>query len=89
MIFRPRKRRFLLALTALTLIAGGMAVRLARAEADAMAIAPDRGSAGMARVLREIRTRASLASVVAHPDDEDGGMLVWNTRGLEIGRAHV
>ena len=82
MIFRPRKRRFLLALTALTLIAGGTAVRLARAEADGMPIAPDRGAAGMARVLREIRTRASLALVVAHPDDEDGGMLVWNTRGL-------
>ena len=47
-----------------------------------MPIAPDRGAAGMARVLREIRTRASLALVIAHPDDEDGGMLVWNTRGL-------
>ena len=82
MIFRHRKHRLLLALTALTLIAGGLAVRMARAEADGMPIAPDRGAAGMARVLHEIRTRASLALVVAHPDDEDGGMLVWNTRGL-------
>ncbi|MDP9172059.1 MAG: PIG-L family deacetylase [Acidobacteriota bacterium] len=46
-----------------------------------MAIAPDRGASGLARILRQIRTRASLASVVAHPDDEDGGMLVWETRG--------
>ncbi len=42
----------------------------------------DRGAGGMARILREIRTRASLALVVAHPDDEDGGMLVWESRGV-------
>ncbi len=47
-----------------------------------MPIHPDRGAAGLARILREIRTRASLALVVAHPDDEDGGMLVWETRGV-------
>ena len=54
----------------------------AAGEGDAMPIAPDRGASGMARILREIRTRASLALVVAHPDDEDGGMLVWESRGV-------
>ena len=52
------------------------------AQNDAQPIHPDRGTAGLARMLREIRTRASLALVVAHPDDEDGGMLVWESRGV-------
>ena len=52
------------------------------AQNDAQPIHPDRGTAGLARMLREIRTRASLALVVAHPDDEDGGMLVWESRGM-------
>ena len=69
------------------LLAGGAVALLALAglawgEGDAMPIAPDRGAGGMARILREIRTRASLALVVAHPDDEDGGMLVWESRGV-------
>ena len=71
-----RNTSVLIALTVVA-IAG-----LALAQNDAMPIAPDRGAAGMARILREIRTRASLALVVAHPDDEDGGMLVWESRGV-------
>jgi LmbE family N-acetylglucosaminyl deacetylase len=48
---------------------------------DAMAIAPDRGAAGMTRWLRALQTRASLMLVTAHPDDEDGGMLAYEVRG--------
>ena len=51
---------------------------------DAIAIAPDRGAAGMSRWLRELQTRASLLMVTAHPDDEDGGMLTWETRGQGV-----
>src|SRR5690348_17642113 len=44
-------------------------------------IYPDRGAAGLARLLREINTRASLILFTAHPDDEDGGMLAYESRG--------
>ncbi len=74
--------RYLPVLFGLTIMVSGVAVRRALAEGDAMALHVDRGAGGMARILREIRTRASLALVVAHPDDEDGGMLVWESRGV-------
>jgi LmbE family N-acetylglucosaminyl deacetylase len=75
------RTRFLYTSAAVAVLAAGLAVHRLRAEADALPIAPDRGAAQMARLLREIRTRASLALVVAHPDDEDGGMLVQSSRG--------
>ena len=48
---------------------------------DSMAIAPDRGAPGMMRWLRALGTRGSLLLVTAHPDDEDGGMLAYESRG--------
>jgi LmbE family N-acetylglucosaminyl deacetylase len=51
---------------------------------EAIDISPDRGAAGMSRWLRELQTRASLLMVVAHPDDEDGGMLTYETRGQGV-----
>jgi LmbE family N-acetylglucosaminyl deacetylase len=48
---------------------------------DAMPLDLDRGTAGLARVLTELRTRASVLLVTAHPDDEDGGMLAEEARG--------
>ena len=53
----------------------------ARPQADALAVAPDRGAAGLARCLRALQTRASLLMFTAHPDDEDGGMLAYEVRG--------
>lgn len=41
----------------------------------------DRGSAGLWQSLQQLNTRASLMMVVAHPDDEDGGMLAYESRG--------
>ena len=35
----------------------------------------DQGARGLAQLLRKLNTRASLLLIVAHPDDEDGGML--------------
>jgi LmbE family N-acetylglucosaminyl deacetylase len=49
---------------------------------DAIDIASDRGAAGMSRWLRNLQTRGSLLMVTAHPDDEDGGMLAYESRGL-------
>jgi LmbE family N-acetylglucosaminyl deacetylase len=41
----------------------------------------DRGSAALQQSLRKLGTRASLMLIVAHPDDEDGGMLTYESRG--------
>ena len=41
----------------------------------------DRGAAGLWQMLRKLHTRASMLMVVAHPDDEDGGMLTYESRG--------
>jgi LmbE family N-acetylglucosaminyl deacetylase len=48
---------------------------------DAIAVPPDRGAAGMSTLLRQLQTRASLMLFTAHPDDEDGGMLTYESRG--------
>ncbi len=42
----------------------------------------DSGVAGLSRALAQLRTRASFLMVTAHPDDEDGGMLAYETRQL-------
>jgi LmbE family N-acetylglucosaminyl deacetylase len=41
----------------------------------------DRGAAGLWQSLQKLNTRASLMMIVAHPDDEDGGMLAYEGRG--------
>jgi len=50
--------------------------------ANAMPIDLDRGAAGLTRSLHALRTRASVLMITAHPDDEDGGTLAYETRGL-------
>lgn len=44
----------------------------------------DSGSAGLSQTLQKLHTRASLAMVTAHPDDEDGGMLTYESRGQGV-----
>jgi len=44
----------------------------------------DRGSVGLWQSLKKLQTRASLMMVVAHPDDEDGGMLAYESRGQGV-----
>src|SRR5487761_723802 len=41
----------------------------------------DRGAAALWQSLQKLHTRASLIMVTAHPDDEDGGMLAYESRG--------
>jgi LmbE family N-acetylglucosaminyl deacetylase len=41
----------------------------------------DRGAVGLWQMLLKLHTRASLLLVVAHPDDEDSGMLTLESRG--------
>jgi LmbE family N-acetylglucosaminyl deacetylase len=48
---------------------------------DAQALEIDRGAVGLWQLLLKLHTRASLIQIVAHPDDEDGGMLTYESRG--------
>jgi LmbE family N-acetylglucosaminyl deacetylase len=42
----------------------------------------DQNASGLQQLLRRLNTRASILNIVAHPDDEDGGMLTTYSRGL-------
>jgi LmbE family N-acetylglucosaminyl deacetylase len=42
----------------------------------------DRGAAGAWQKIQKAGTFASAMHITAHPDDEDGGMLTWLSRGL-------
>jgi LmbE family N-acetylglucosaminyl deacetylase len=44
-------------------------------------IAANQGVVALQQSLIKLRTRASLLMIVAHPDDEDGGMLTSESRG--------
>ncbi len=46
-----------------------------------MPLAPDTGKAGLKQMLRRLSTTARLMQTVAHPDDEDGGLLTLESRG--------
>lgn len=51
---------------------------------DARPIPVDRGAAETYKLLKKLHTRASLLMIVAHPDDEDGGTLAYESRGLGV-----
>src|SRR5258708_40265553 len=44
-------------------------------------IPANRGSAALWQSLKKLHTRASLIMGTAHPDDEDGGMLAYESPG--------
>src|ERR1700730_18778698 len=46
----------------------------------AQPLAFDRGATALWQSLQKLHTRASLVMVTAHPDDEDGGMLTYESR---------
>ena len=50
-----------------------------QALADTLPI--NHGAAALQQLLLKLRTRASLMMIVAHPDDEDGGLLTLESRG--------
>lgn len=45
------------------------------------ALPVNRGTEALEQNLKKLSTRASLLMIVAHPDDEDGGMLTYESRG--------
>jgi LmbE family N-acetylglucosaminyl deacetylase len=61
---------------------------LAPAHSEATEIAlplpEDRGAAALELSLKRLGTWASLMDIVAHPDDEDGGMLTYESRGQGV-----
>jgi LmbE family N-acetylglucosaminyl deacetylase len=52
------------------------------ASPDAQTLPEDRGADGLAQTLKKLHSWASVMIIVAHPDDEDGGMLALESRGL-------
>jgi LmbE family N-acetylglucosaminyl deacetylase len=83
------QNRYRIHATVIILILAGVYTSFSRAQqtpspspsTDAIGVPPDRGAAGLSRLLRQLQTRASLLMVTAHPDDEDGGMLTYESRG--------
>jgi len=53
----------------------------ADARENALPLPEDRGAAGLSQTLKRLGTWASLMIIIAHPDDEDGTMLTYETRG--------
>src|SRR5271168_1428640 len=47
-------------------------------------IPANKGELVLEQSLIKLRTRASLLMIVAHPDDEDGGMLTYEARGQGV-----
>jgi LmbE family N-acetylglucosaminyl deacetylase len=52
------------------------------ASPDAHTLPEDRGADGLAQTLKKLHTWASVMTIVAHPDDEDSGMLAFESRGI-------
>ncbi|HWA95410.1 MAG TPA: PIG-L family deacetylase [Terracidiphilus sp.] len=61
-------------------------LQLPNAEASSIALPlpEDRGAALLEQDMKRLRTTASLMMIVAHPDDEDGGLLTYLSRGLGV-----
>ena len=50
----------------------------------ALPLPEDRGAAAFDQALRRLRTTSSAMDIVAHPDDEDGGLLTYLSRGMGV-----
>jgi LmbE family N-acetylglucosaminyl deacetylase len=50
-------------------------------ETAGQAVSFDLGTSALWQSLQKLHTRASVLMVTAHPDDEDGGMLTYESRG--------
>ncbi len=59
-------------------------VRAAEASSIALPLPEDRGDAAVEQSLKRLRTTASLMMIVAHPDDEDGALLTYLSRGMGV-----
>ncbi|MGA7381001.1 MAG: PIG-L family deacetylase [Terriglobales bacterium] len=74
--------RFALTLALVILLCGASAApEAARVDDPVQPLPQDSGTAGLQEMLLRLGTTARLMQVVAHPDDEDGGMLTLESRG--------
>ena len=48
----------------------------------ALPLPEDRGEAKLEQTLKQLNTTASVMTIVAHPDDEDGALLTYMSRGM-------
>ena len=58
------------------------AIALPQPTAWALPLPEDRGQADLEQAIKRLRTTASVLYIVAHPDDEDGALLTYLSRGL-------
>jgi len=56
----------------------------AEPQVTALPLPEDRGEAALAQTLKRLGTTASVMMIVAHPDDEDGALLTYLSRGLGV-----
>src|SRR5208283_2309009 len=59
-------------------------VPLPEPTANALPLAEDRGAADLEQTLKRLGTTASVLAIVAHPDDEDGAIMTYLSRGLGV-----
>ena len=64
--------------------AGSFELPAREASEIALPLAEDRGAAALEESLKRLGTTASILEIVAHPDDEDGGLLTYLSRGLGV-----
>ena len=57
-------------------------VPLPEPAANALPLPIDRGAADLEQTIKRLNTTASVLDIVAHPDDEDGALLTYLSRGL-------
>jgi LmbE family N-acetylglucosaminyl deacetylase len=50
----------------------------------AIPLPENRGAAQLSQTLKQLNTWASLMDIVAHPDDEDGAMLTYESRAMGV-----
>ena len=56
----------------------------ARALGEALPLPEDRGAADLEQTIKRLGTTASVLFIVAHPDDEDGALMTYLSRGLGV-----
>jgi LmbE family N-acetylglucosaminyl deacetylase len=59
-------------------------VPLPEPQAEALPLPEDRGQADLEQTLKRLGTTASVLMIVPHPDDEDGALLTYLTRGMGV-----
>lgn len=60
------------------------AIPLPEPSVTALPLPEDRGQAALEQTLKRLGTTASVMMIVAHPDDEDGALLTYLSRGMGV-----